>query len=99
MSVQIFELEEEWQGRTFGELFQYYRNRKQMAIGVLENMGAERTLKHSLLAEAQKSTNYGEIVAKMKEVRKLERNAPVLNPPDDYVVGKNTGVIVLAEEV
>ena len=99
VSVQIFELEEEWQGRTFGELFQYYRNRKQMAIGILENMGAERTLKHSLLAEAQKSTNYGEIVAKMKEVRKLERNAPVLNPPDDYVVGKNTGVIVLAEEV
>ena len=99
VSVQIFELEEEWQGRTFGELFQYYRNRKQMAIGVLENMGAERMLKHSLLAEAQKSTNYGEIVAKMKEVRKLERNAPVLNPPDDYVVGKNTGVIVLAEEV
>ena len=62
-------------------------------------MGAERTLKRSLLAEAQKSTNYGEIVHKIKEVRTIERNAPVLNPPDDYVVGKNAGVIVLAEEV
>lgn len=70
-----------------------------MTIGVLENMGAERKLKHALLAEAQKSTNYGEIVHKIKEVRTVERNAPVLNPPDEYVIGRNTGVIVLAEEV
>ncbi len=99
ISVQIFELGEEWHNKTFGEIFQYYKKQNVMTIGILENMGAERTLKRSLLAEAQKSTNYGEIVHKIKEVRTIERNAPVLNPPDDYVVGKNAGVIVLAEEV
>ena len=99
VSVQIFELGEEWHNKTFGELFQYYKEQNVMTIGILENMGAERTLKRSLLAEAQKSTNYGEIVHKIKEVRTIERNAPVLNPPDDYVVGRNSGVIVLAEEL
>ena len=99
VSVQIFELGEEWHNKTFGELFQYYKEQNVMTIGILENMGAERTLKRSLLAEAQKSTNYGEIVHKIKEVRTVERNAPVLNPPDDYVVGRNSGVIVLAEEL
>ena len=99
VSVQIFELGEEWQNKTFGELFLYYKKQNKMTIGVLENMGAERKLKHALLAEAQKSTNYGEIVHKIKEVRTVERNAPVLNPPDEYVIGRNTGVIVLAEEV
>ena len=99
VSVQIFELGEEWQNKTFGELFLYYKKQNIMTIGVLENMGAERKLKHALLAEAYKSTGYGEIVHKIKEVRTVERNAPVLNPPDEYVIGRNTGVIVLAEEV
>ncbi len=62
-------------------------------------LGAERKLKRSLLAEAQKSTNYGEIVARIQDVKKVKKNYPVLNPADDYVLGKNMGLIVLAEEL
>lgn len=100
VSIQVLELDEKWQGRTFSEIFQYYKeNEKIMVIGVLENMGAERALKHAILAEAQKSTNYGEIVQRLKDVKLIQRNTPVLNPPEDYVIGRNTGIIVLGEEI
>lgn len=100
VSIQIFEVGMEWYGRTFGEIFRYYKEHGHvMVLGVLENMGAERELKHSILAEAQKSTNYGEIVKKLKSVKEIERNAPFLNPPDDFVLGKNMGIIVLGEEI
>ena len=62
-------------------------------------MGAEKTIKHSILADAMKSGNYGEIIQKLKTVKDAELNHPLLNPPDDYALGINTGVIVLAEGV
>ena len=46
-----------------------------------------------------KSSNYGEIIQKLKTVKDAERNHPLLNPPDDYVLGMNMGVIVLTEEL
>jgi len=100
VSIQILDLGEEWLGKKFSDVFKYYKENEQiMVIGILENMGAERALKHSILAEAQKSTNYGEIVQKLKNVKQVQRNTPVLNPPDDYVIGKNTGIIILGEEL
>lgn len=100
VSIQILELSEEWLGKTFREVFQHYKEKERiMVIGILENMGAERALKHAILAEAQKSTDYSEIVQKLKNVKYMRRNTPVLNPPDDYVIGKNTGIIVLGEEL
>lgn len=100
VSIQIFEVEEHWYGRTFADIFRYYKEHGHiMVIGVLENMGAERVLKHSILADAQKSTDYSEIVQKLREVKTIERNAPILNPPDDFVLGKNMGIVVLGEEL
>lgn len=100
VSIQIRTLDEEWIGKQFSDVFHYFKEKEQiMVIGVLENMGAERALKHAILAEAQKSTNYGEIVQRLKDVKQMQRNTPVLNPPDDYVISKNAGIIVLGEEV
>ena len=69
-----------------------------MVLGVLENMGAEYELKHSVLAEAQKSTDYTQIVQRLKDVKSMERNAPFLKPPDDYILKEYTGVVVLGDE-
>ena len=63
-----------------------------MVLGVLENMGAEYELKHSVLAEAQ-------IVQRLKDVKSMERNAPFLNPPDDYILKEYTGLVVLGDEI
>ncbi len=100
ISIQILPVEDAWRGRAYAELSAYYKKEKGiLALGVLENMGAEKTIKHSILADAMKSSNYGEVIQKLKTVRDAERNHPLLNPPDDYVLGMNMGVIVLAEEI
>ncbi len=98
ISIQILPVEERWRGRRYEELSAYYKKEKGiLALGILENMGAEKTIKHSILADAMKSSNYGEIIQKLKTVREAERNHPRLNPPEDYELGSNMGVIVLAE--
>lgn len=98
--IQILPVEEGWRGRRFEELSAWYKREKGiLALGVLENMGAEKTIKHSILADAMKSSNYGEVIQKLKTVREAERNHPRLNPPDDYMLGSNMGVIVLAEGI
>ena len=100
ISIQILPVEQEWRDRTYAELAAYCKKEKGiLTLGVLENMGAEKTIKHSILSDAMKSSNYGEIIQKLKTVKDAELNHPLLNPPDDYVLGRNMGVIVLAEEI
>ncbi|MBP5281596.1 MAG: NAD-binding protein [Lachnospiraceae bacterium] len=100
ISVQIAPIGEKWEGKTYGELFHWYKKeRKILLLGILENMGVEKELKHQILSEAQKSTNYGEIVQRLKSVKSMETNCPHLNPPDEYVLGKNMGAIILGEEI
>ena len=71
ISIQILPVEERWRGRRYEELSAYYKKEKGiLALGILENMGAEKTIKHSILADAMKSSNYGEIIQKLKTVRR-----------------------------
>lgn len=100
ISIQILPVEQEWRDRTYAELAAYCKREKGiLTLGVLENMGAEKTIKHSILSDAMKSSNYGEVIQKLKTVKDAELNHPLLNPPDDYVLGRNMGLIVLAEEI
>ena len=100
ISIQILPVEPEWRDKTYAELAAYCKNEKGiLTLGVLENMGAEKTIKHSILSDAMKSSNYGEVIQKLKTVKDAELNHPLLNPPDDYVLGRNMGLIVLAEEI
>ncbi len=99
VSIQIEPIGAEWVGKRYRELFDWYRSRSNiLLVGLLENMGVEKELKHSILSEAQKSTNYAQIIRSLKDVRNLETNSPHLNPDDDYLIGKNTGAIILGEE-
>lgn len=99
ISIQIQPVGSKWQGKSYAELAKHYKDKGNLALGILENMGAEATIKHATLADAMKASNYGEIIQKLKTVKDTELNHPLLNPPDDYVLGKNMGVIVLAEEI
>lgn len=99
VSIQIEPVKEKWYGKTFEEARQYFKsNGGTMLLGILENMGAEKELKHSILADAQKSASYGEIVSHLKGVKELEMNLPRLNPSDEFILGKNMGFIVLGRE-
>ncbi|MBR5666750.1 MAG: NAD-binding protein [Lachnospiraceae bacterium] len=100
ISVQIAPISEKWVGKTFGELFSWYKKEQNiLLLGVLENMGVEKELKHQILSEAQKSMNYGEIIQNLKSVKTLETNRPHLNPGDDFVLSKNMGAIILGVEI
>ncbi|MBP5446168.1 MAG: NAD-binding protein [Acholeplasmatales bacterium] len=99
-SVQIEKIADKWIGKPYIDLFNWYKQEKNiLVIGILENMGVEKELKHEILAEAQKSTNYGEIIQKMRTVKTLETNHPLLNPSDDYILDRNMGVIIIGEEI
>ncbi len=98
ISVQIERLNDNWVGKPYSELFSFYKEKNTLLLGVLENMGVEKEIKHQILSEAQKSTNYGEIIQKLKNVKSMETNCPKLNPGDDYIITKNTGAIILGEE-
>ena len=99
-SVQIEKIKNDWVGKKYIDLFDYYKKEKNiLVIGILENMGVEKELKHEILAEAQKSTNYGEIIQKMRTVKTLETNHPLLNPEDDYILERNMGIIFIGEEI
>ena len=100
VSVQIASIDEKWIGKTYGELFSWYKKEKNiLLLGVLENMGVEKELKHRILSEAQKSTNYGEIIQRLRLVRTMETNCPHLNPDDGYILDESMGAIILGEEV
>ncbi len=100
ISIQILPVGEEWRGRPYADLYAHNKAEKGiLTLGILENMGAEKSIKHSILADAMKSSNYGEVIQKLKTVKDAELNHPLLNPPDDYVLGTNMGAIVLAEEI
>ncbi len=99
-SVQIEPISESWIGRRYGELFDWYKSEKNfLLLGILENMGVEKEIKHNILSEAQKSTNYGEIIQRLKSVKEMETNEPRLNPGDDYIIPGNCGAIILGEEI
>ena len=99
MSLQILPIGEGWHGKSYGELAHWLKGEKGiLALGLVENMGAEKTIKHAILAEAMKSSNYGEVIQRLKTVKDAERNHPLLNPPEDGILGMNMGVIVLTEE-
>ncbi len=98
-SIQILPVTDSWRNKSYAELSKYYKDRGTLTLGILENMGAETAIRHATLADAMKSGNYGEIIQKLKTVKEMERNHPLLNPPDDYILGKNIGVIVLTEEI
>ena len=99
VSVQIAPIGARWEGKTYGELFAWYKKKRVLLLGILENMGVEKDLKHQILSEAQMSTNYGEIIQRLKSVKSMETNCPHLNPDDDFVLGKNMGAIILGDEV
>ncbi|MBQ9333687.1 MAG: NAD-binding protein [Lachnospiraceae bacterium] len=100
ISIQIAPISAEWAGRTYGELFSWYKQDQGiLLLGVLKNMGVEKELKHRILSEAQKSTNYGEIINRLKDVKTLETNEPCLNPDDGLVLDNSMGAIILGEEL
>ncbi len=73
----------------------YKEDTGKIVIGILENMGAEGQLKKEAIEEAQKAPDISTLIKNLKEVRELERNKAVMNPPDDYIIKKHSAIIAI----
>lgn len=96
--VVIEKIDEKWYGKTYAELAKWYKDKHNLMLGILQNMGLESEIKHQILSDAQKSDNYGEIIKNLKTVKNMETNLPLLNPSDDLILTKNMGAIILGDE-
>ena len=87
---------DEYIGKTFGELYDYFRKTTgEILIGLLENTGKIYLRKKEALAEAQKTPDISKLVENLQKVKQLVPNKPVLNPGDDYIVKKNSLAITI----
>jgi len=88
---------DEFVGRTFKEVVEHFKKiGSSIIIGLLENTGNLHQMKKEALSEAQKNPDTRTVLRNLKGVKHLTTNLPVLNPPRDYVIKKNT-VAVLVE--
>ncbi len=79
-------------GKTYLE---YKRSLTQrgVLIGLLLNTGNFHQRRKDALREAQKNPDVKKIVDNLKKVKTLKSNEPILTPPADFVIQKNTKAI------
>lgn len=84
-------------GKTFSQISTHYRQIESiLTIGIVENMGIEREFKRNALSEAQKAPDISTLVKNLQHVKDMERNKTIFNPGDDYIIRKNSGLIVIS---
>ncbi|MDX2469500.1 MAG: ion channel [SAR324 cluster bacterium] len=82
-----------FEGRPFQEVKEEVQD--VMVIGLLENIGNLSKRKTERLAQIQKSPSIKQAIEGLADLKKMESNTPVLNPPPDYLVKGNSALIVL----
>lgn len=85
-------------GKPYGEIRKHYREKANaIAIGLLENTGNLHRMKKEALAEAQKNPDTRTVLRNIKSIRGLRPNQPIINPSREYVVKKNTMVVLVGD--
>lgn len=89
------EIKNEFIGKKFEELFNYYRNENSLLIGLLENVGNFYIRKTEAIKEAQKTPDISKLVENLKLIKKLKPNEPIINPPSEYIIKPKSYAIIL----
>ena len=83
-------------GKRYGALSEHYRNvTDKILLGILENTGNFHQRKMEAIEEAQKAPDISTLVDRLKTVKSMTANRPVINPSDDYIINKNCKVIII----
>lgn len=90
--ILIEDIPHQFIGKT---LVEYKRSLKypKVLIGLLLNTGNFHQRRKDALREAQKNPDIKAVVGNLNKVKLLKPNQPVLTPPDDYVIMRNTKAI------
>lgn len=80
----------------FGKSYSEYRKSlsyPKILIGLLLNTGNFHQHRKDALREAQRNPDIKTVVGNLNKVKTLKSNQPVLTPPDDYIIMRNTKAI------
>lgn len=80
----------------FGKTYSEYRKSlsyPKILIGLLLNTGNFHQRRKDALREAQRNPDIKTVVGNLNKVKTLKSNQPVLTPPDDYIIMRNTKAI------
>lgn len=80
----------------FGKSYSEYRKSlsyPKILIGLLLNTGNFHQCRKDALREAQRNPDIKTVVGNLNKVKTLKSNQPVLTPPDDYIIMRNTKAI------
>lgn len=83
--------------KPYKELYDYFKNRNELLIGMLEYTGNFYLRKKEAILEAQKTPDISKLVENLKDIKKLRGNEPVLNPDDNYIIKKYSKAIILGK--
>lgn len=81
--------------KSYKELFTFFTKKGSLLIGLLENTGNIYMRKKEALKEAQKTPDISKLVGSLQEVKKIEANSPVLNPPNEYKIPPHSKAILI----
>jgi len=85
--LRIFETPSGLVGKTFSDAFALLRNQKEiLLIGIIENTGGVIEYKEKAIKRAQGAPDLSTLLHNLQGVKTIERNKPVINPPNDYVL-------------
>jgi len=95
--IATMALPENMIGKTYGDLQKHIEaERKGTLIGLLENTGNAIARKKDALREAQKNPDITSIIPELKNVKTMSANNPIINPPANHIIRKNSMGILIA---
>ncbi len=98
--LSLESIDKKIEGESFADISKRYKEEKdEIVIGVIENMGAEITLKKEAIDEAQKTPDMSSLIKNLREVRELEKNKAVINPNDNYIFKKNSALVIIKKAI
>jgi voltage-gated potassium channel len=93
--ISIKTFPEDFIGKEYSSLKRHFEQTSHnLLIGLLENAGGFLERKKEALNEAQKTPDISQLIENLTKVKSIENNTPFLNPPNDYIVLKNSKAIL-----
>lgn len=96
--ILIDEIPSSFVGKTYKEYEDYLWNAGNpggVLVGLLLNIGNFHQRRKEALREAQKNPDFKTIISDLQKVKTLKSNEPVLTPPSDMVIQKNSKAILV----
>lgn len=96
-NLETAPIPEAFVGKTFVDLAAHIRHQEAaILIGLVENTGNIHAMKKEALGEAQKNPNTRTVLKNLAQVKHLTTNLPVMNPPRDYVIKRNSMAVLVS---